>query len=65
MSNRLTDKEILDVALEHCEFTPEGTYHLNKYQGWAIIRVVRECLELQKLVDAALEPAEPTQKELM
>ena len=40
MSSQLTDKEILEVAMEHCDFTPEGTYHLRKYTGWAIIRVV-------------------------
>lgn len=50
----LTDKEILDVALQHCEFTCEGTYHLRKFQGWAILNVVRECIELQRLVDAAM-----------
>lgn len=55
MSSQLTDKEILEVAMEHCDFTPEGTYHLRKYTGWAIIRVVRECLELQTLVDAAIK----------
>lgn len=59
MTKTLTDKEILDVALEHCEFTPDGTYHLKKYAEWAIIRVVRECLELQSLVAAALEAKQP------
>lgn len=44
----LTDKEILDIALRHCEFTPESTYHLRRYPGkWAIIMVVREALDLQ------------------
>lgn len=47
----LTDKEILDVALKYCDFTPEGTYHMRKFSGWAIVQVVRECLELQELVN--------------
>lgn len=49
----LTEKEILEIAAKHCEFNCEGTYHLNKYTGWAIVRVVRECFELAALCDAA------------
>ena len=46
----LTDAEILDVAAQHCEFTPEGTYHLRRYSGkYAIVQVVRECLDLAEL----------------
>ena len=45
MTSQLTDEEILQVAMKHCEFTPEGTYHLRRYQGWAIVKVVRECVE--------------------
>lgn len=57
----LTDKEILDVALQHCEYTPEGTFHLRKFHGWAIINVVRECFELADLVAQAeaMTPKEP------
>jgi hypothetical protein len=49
----LTEKEILDVACKHCEFTAEGAYHLRKFQGWAIVAVVRECFELANLVRQA------------
>lgn len=60
MKAELTDKEILDVAAQHCEFTPDGTYHLSKYREWAIVRVVRECFELADLTAQALESAEPS-----
>lgn len=50
----LTDEEILDVACKHCEFTPEGNYHLRRYSGkYAIVQVVRECFELAELVRQA------------
>lgn len=45
----LTDEEILDVATRHCEFTAEGTYHLRKFRGWAIVNVVRDCFDLAEL----------------
>lgn len=51
----LTDDEILKVASDHCEFIAEGTYHLARYRGWAICRVVRECFELNELVKQASE----------
>lgn len=62
----LTEKEILEVAAKYCEFSCEGTYHLNKYSGWAIVSVVRECLELQSLVTSAMTTAnaQPEQKAL-
>ena len=49
----LTDEEILSIAMKHCEFTPEGTYHLRRYQGWGIIKVVRECLDRAAMTEHA------------
>jgi hypothetical protein len=54
----LTDEEILNVATRHCEFTAEGTYHLRKFRGWAIVNVVRDCFELAELCRQA-EAAAP------
>lgn len=52
----LTDDEILEVAAKHCEFTPEGTYHLRRYSGkFAIVQVVRECFELAELTRQAMD----------
>lgn len=52
--HRLTDKEILDIAMMHCEFTPEGTYHLRKYSSaWAIVQIVREAMEKIERIENA------------
>jgi hypothetical protein len=52
----LTDEEIIDVATQHCEFTAEGTYHLRKFRGWAIVQVVRDCFDLAELCRQAEAP---------
>ncbi len=51
----ITRAEVLEIACKYCEFRGEGDYTPKHFPtGDAVMSFVRECIELNGLVSAAL-----------